>query len=71
MNLSQIKKYVSSLELKQSLTLNGCEHYNCVKTSLESFIRYMSNHKGNKAFMPYYKKSMKIIKQLNYERNNI
>jgi len=64
MSLTDIEAYFNSLELPQSLQLSPQEHITDLRKCVDGHVSMLRARSGNKTFMPYYHRLVKIYQIL-------
>ena len=68
MSLTDIEAYFNSLELPQSLQLSPQEHITDLRKCVDGHVSMLRARSGNKTFMPYYHRLVKIYQILLAEK---
>ena len=66
MTLNEIKAwyYHPKTVIPKSLTI-GCEHMKDVRSTIQSLIRVLEAHSGNRDYLPYFEQLFEIYNEIN------
>lgn len=60
MTLPELESFFESVELPESIQLDECTNVVDVKKCIESGLRCLKAHTGNKCYLPYYKQLIEL-----------
>lgn len=64
MTLKDLKEFFASVELPTEMRLSDYEYITDVQMFVASHINFLEHNSGNKRFMPYYKRLVKLKEKL-------
>ncbi len=71
MNISEIRAYFEGVELPEgSIELSSGELVIDIRKMIESHLEYLTENKGNKAFLPYYNRIITVINHIKNKKIN-
>lgn len=68
MTLDQLEAWFKSYEIPETIQLDKCAKVLNTRKLIDTSISFLRSHSGNKGYLPYYYRLLKLKKQIDNEK---